>query len=267
MDKFFIAIGRFFKKIWEWIKQTAWIQPLLIVAIIFGIIFSISPITEAIKEAIEADDTGEFYEEHNVKYNVLFEDLPNQGNQYKKDCEKGKKILKEGATGTVIVIYLDSAASANLEGEIASFYKSIESTDTKFYIVDFSSEENTNSTYDEDEKEFINDSGKVYYNHLLDQISDAYNDKKASEEDFTWSIDYNAKFEQTYGYSVLYKGLPTFETNETSIDLAANDIALPLAVKYVDGKIADMRFGSWTDYSKKETKTNYEILQDMHRGA
>ena len=33
------AIGRFFKKIWDWIKQTAWIQPLLIVGIIFGVIF------------------------------------------------------------------------------------------------------------------------------------------------------------------------------------------------------------------------------------
>ena len=49
MDKFFIAIGRFFKKIWEWIKSTAWVQPLLIVAIIFGVIFSINTITNAIK--------------------------------------------------------------------------------------------------------------------------------------------------------------------------------------------------------------------------
>ena len=102
MDKFFIAIGRFFKKIWEWIKSTAWVQPLIIVAIIFGVIFSINPITNAIKEAVEADDTGEFYVEHNVKYNELYVKLPDQSPKYYKDVEKGKKIHTEN-TGTVIV--------------------------------------------------------------------------------------------------------------------------------------------------------------------
>lgn len=43
------AIGRFFKKIWDWIKQTAWIQPLLIVGLIFGVIFSIPAIVNAVK--------------------------------------------------------------------------------------------------------------------------------------------------------------------------------------------------------------------------
>lgn len=39
------AIGRFFCKIGRWIKETAWVQPLLIVGGVFAIIFSISPIT------------------------------------------------------------------------------------------------------------------------------------------------------------------------------------------------------------------------------
>ena len=64
MDKVFKAIGRFFKKIWDWIKTTAWVQPLLIVGIIFGIIFSINPIVNAIKGAINSDDTGKFYEKY-----------------------------------------------------------------------------------------------------------------------------------------------------------------------------------------------------------
>lgn len=45
------AIGAFFKKIWDWIKQTAWIQPLLIVGLIFGVIFSIKPIVDAAKRS------------------------------------------------------------------------------------------------------------------------------------------------------------------------------------------------------------------------
>ena len=40
------AIGGFFVKIWRWIKETAWVQPLLIVGAIFAIIFSIPYFTE-----------------------------------------------------------------------------------------------------------------------------------------------------------------------------------------------------------------------------
>jgi hypothetical protein len=39
------AIGAFFVKIWRWIKDTAWVQPLLIVGAIFAVIFSIPSIT------------------------------------------------------------------------------------------------------------------------------------------------------------------------------------------------------------------------------
>lgn len=39
------AIGNFFAKIGRWIRDTAWVQPLLIVGGIFGIIFSIPHIT------------------------------------------------------------------------------------------------------------------------------------------------------------------------------------------------------------------------------
>jgi len=43
--KFFRAIGAFFARIGRWIKNTAWVQPLLIVGGIFAIIFSIPYIT------------------------------------------------------------------------------------------------------------------------------------------------------------------------------------------------------------------------------
>lgn len=42
------AIGAFFVKIWNWIKETAWVQPLLIVGLIFGVIFSIPSIVNGI---------------------------------------------------------------------------------------------------------------------------------------------------------------------------------------------------------------------------
>ena len=55
------AIAAFFKRIWDWIKQTAWIQPLLIVGIIFGVIFSIPSIVNAIKNAQQEASAVENY--------------------------------------------------------------------------------------------------------------------------------------------------------------------------------------------------------------
>lgn len=40
------AIGGIFARIWRWIKETAWVQPLLIVGAIFAVIFSIPYFTE-----------------------------------------------------------------------------------------------------------------------------------------------------------------------------------------------------------------------------
>src|SRR5574344_2355941 len=56
------AIGNFFVKIWRWIKNTAWVQPLLIVGLIFAVIFSISPITKWIQGmADDSNSAASFY--------------------------------------------------------------------------------------------------------------------------------------------------------------------------------------------------------------
>lgn len=73
------AIGRFFKKIWDWIKQTAWIQPLLIVGLIFGVIFSIPSIVSAAKKGKEAKN----------RYQAYYESF-----QISLEIEKGKEVSK-----------------------------------------------------------------------------------------------------------------------------------------------------------------------------
>ena len=81
------AIGRFFAKIGRWIRDTAWVQPLLIVGAIFGLIFSIPSIVSWVKSWGNAG--GEKYinfynnfalslngaENHNSKVDKLFEDI------------------------------------------------------------------------------------------------------------------------------------------------------------------------------------------------
>ncbi len=55
------SIGAFFTKIWRWIKETAWVQPLLIVGIIFGVIFSIPSIVNGIKDLNDNMSSSEAY--------------------------------------------------------------------------------------------------------------------------------------------------------------------------------------------------------------
>ncbi len=55
--KFLKALATPFVKLWRWIKETAWVQPLLIVGLIFGVIFSIPSITSWVSSWDFGDDT------------------------------------------------------------------------------------------------------------------------------------------------------------------------------------------------------------------
>ncbi len=77
------AIGNFFVRIGRWIKNTAWIQPLLIVGGIFAIIFSIPYITKWVGSWFSSSSASEKYysshklslkgaEKHNSEVDKLF---------------------------------------------------------------------------------------------------------------------------------------------------------------------------------------------------
>lgn len=57
MKKFLKALATPFIAIWRWIRETAWVQPLLIVGVIFGVIFSIPSITNWVKSWDFGSDT------------------------------------------------------------------------------------------------------------------------------------------------------------------------------------------------------------------
>ncbi len=89
------AIGRFFAKIGRWIRDTAWVQPLLIVGGIFAIIFSIPPITKAIKNANKESDAALAY--------------------YKKNALSWKGVEKDGVSCDVekLFAYLENPDDPN----------------------------------------------------------------------------------------------------------------------------------------------------------
>ena len=65
--KILSAIGRFFARIGRWIKETAWIQPLLIVGAIFAVIFAIPHIINGVKGWFnESDSSNKFFAEYQL---------------------------------------------------------------------------------------------------------------------------------------------------------------------------------------------------------
>ena len=89
------AIGGFFAKIGRWIANTAWIQPLLIVGGIFGIIFSIPYIKKGI-EGLQTDNTDykyEYYKEHalNLKEDGRADKLLHYLDEYEDNVENIRK--------------------------------------------------------------------------------------------------------------------------------------------------------------------------------
>ncbi len=62
------SIGNFFVRIWRWIKETAWVQPLLIVGAIFAIVFSIPYMTNWIN-SLTGNAEGAYYSSKKVTLN------------------------------------------------------------------------------------------------------------------------------------------------------------------------------------------------------
>lgn len=97
----FGAIGRFFARIGRWIKETAWVQPLLIVGGIFAIIFSIPYLTKWVKSWFNDESASEKYysskkvkldnaEDHNSDVDKLFDFLESYSEGKADEISKGK---------------------------------------------------------------------------------------------------------------------------------------------------------------------------------
>jgi hypothetical protein len=105
------SLGAFFVKIWRWIKDTAWVQPLLIVGAIFAIIFSIPSITSwanswsgtatnsfynAKKKTLEGEgiDQTDLSEADKLTQSIYKNSLvPNVTSQDQLDVTNGKKFF------------------------------------------------------------------------------------------------------------------------------------------------------------------------------
>ena len=95
------AIGGFFARIGRWIKETAWIQPLLIVGAIFAVIFAIPHIIDGVKGWFnESDNANKFFS----KYQLSLKNANNiEDGKYtgSSDVDKFFTFLEDGDTETI----------------------------------------------------------------------------------------------------------------------------------------------------------------------
>ncbi|MCQ2797204.1 MAG: hypothetical protein MJ241_01930 [Bacilli bacterium] len=114
------AIGSFFVKIWRWIKDTAWVQPLLIVGAIFAVIFSIPYISEWVSQAT-GEQAGSFYNKFSKSLEGEVE--VNDGKAEASEADKFTNILV--ANEELVAANTGDTAPANLDKTLG----------TKFFVV------------------------------------------------------------------------------------------------------------------------------------
>jgi hypothetical protein len=279
MDNFFKAIGKFFKKIWEWIRQTAWVQPVLLVLLVFLIIFSFSansPLMVWIKSLTNPDTTGQFYDSHEVLFTDIYKDVYSRSGtkdfnckDYEKpDGNKAGQLLK-GYEGTTYVVFVTNDYQ---ETTVKTWYdRVLDDTEKKhFYVVDFRDENNLNSDYDMKNKKWINDNGSYFYDYLLTECTEFYNSQEFA--------DYALEFASTYGYSAknanLNASTETWDASSPERQNAKDSLKFPIFLKYKGETLVDLRI-SWSssdnlalDYPKTSgTQDTLKVLTDFKNAS
>lgn len=85
------AIGGLFVKLWHWIKETAWVQPLLIVGAIFAIIFSIPYFSKWVGQ-FTFSDADAYYGQFQKSLN-----LETKGEQNRSEADKLTSSIYSGS--------------------------------------------------------------------------------------------------------------------------------------------------------------------------
>ena len=134
------AIGGFFARIGRWIKETAWIQPLLIVGAIFAVIFAIPHIIDGVKGWFNtSDDANKYFAKSQLSLkNAEKFDTNNTGSEVDKfltyiengDVEK-LKADKRGDRFFVAFVKDDTACN-DLYGGLKTFQDKWKSNDREF---------------------------------------------------------------------------------------------------------------------------------------
>ena len=239
LKKVLTAIGHFFRNIWRYIMANAWVQPILIVALIFAIIFGLTALPGMF------DKIGSWFDDSTdskIK------------SKYSKNIDIDEFYeLYEGNESFVIVFGEDDCANCK------TLYSTI-------------------NTYMEDESHRETVGTKIYFMNVSELLEDVADDiEKYGEIEFEFEKDNYTKLERLgnilfEGYDKIiadefgkdpYSELQTYGYNE------AYGIVAPTTVFFTKDNSADAKHskmfnilvGQW-DFSKKTTTAGYFGIND-----
>ena len=163
--KILSAIGRFFARIGRWIKETAWIQPLLIVGAIFAIIFAIPHIIHGVQNMFSSsNDSNKFFAQYRLSLTGADKDNNEFGGSSDVDKfltyidagDKKEEVVKMAGGERFFVAFIKKGAADDLSKGLKEFRDNFGKNDEfknlngKFKLVTIY----TDTTNDDDENLF-----------------------------------------------------------------------------------------------------------------
>lgn len=167
-SNFFVKIGQGIKKgffgLISWVKNTAWVQPLLIVGVIFGVILCIKPAINWIGGIFNPDESFQFYKDHTVN------DMTTLYDQYIKNTD-----------GTVIVIFYGDSdtSSKTIESTIKNYAAA--NTGITWYCVDIDDEEKDELKHEINQTKIFDDFQNTFFDIYAESYDEMPVDMKNSD--------------------------------------------------------------------------------------
>src|SRR5574344_1471157 len=113
---------KFFGRIWEWFKEAAWFQVLLMVGVVIGIVLSITPITQAISGWIEDSKKIKYFENHRINYTDFIAKIERLNEDNPSEKEFG------------VIFYKYSSANDDLEKGLNNYISNYDSPKTIYAL-------------------------------------------------------------------------------------------------------------------------------------
>lgn len=171
---------------WEWFKEAAWLQVLLIVGVVVGLVIAIPFVVQGVVNALNRNDSN-FFESHRIKFAdferyVSGEDTSCNGTVGIHN-ESGAYGVSTTEEGFVVMFYKQNDSDCtSLQGRIETWYNNFNKNygdgNLKFYTIDvswYTSDKNKTGDYEGDKTKYDNPFITLDQQQIVqDAITDVY---------------------------------------------------------------------------------------------
>lgn len=191
---------------WEWFKEAAWLQVLLIVGVVVGLVVAIPFVVQTIVTAVNKSDSN-FYEAHRIKFAQVEKYVAGEDKSCAGTVGKGTTSysISDDEEGFVVMYYKQNDTDCdNLQSRIETWYNNFNKEygqgNLKFYTVDCSwypTDEDKSKEYEGDKTKYENSYITLEQQQLvMDSVRDVYLEQddthkssSVTEETFNTRLD------------------------------------------------------------------------------